>query len=197
MMKQKIADLSETKNAFSIKWAFGYAVDWNFDAIEATEPEEIESILDYIYKRNDDLLQVAVLYEFEDSKACHIMEIPEIVWMRKELLEPIKNNEPARYFDSHCSCDFEFVSEVIDAQYIRLTITDKNTENDPIVKFDHVISKEEFLSETDRVFKEIYAATDKLIEDYSHRHNLSAAHKELLKTRLYEWTPKLATDRIE
>ena len=168
---------------FSSKWDFGCR---EFDDdISVSEPKEIEQILDSIYYENDDILQLGVLYKCGHTRVCHTMEIPEIAWFRKEFLSPIQNNKPAKYFDSHCSCDFEFVSKVINDKYIRLIITDKNDEEK--VVFDYIISKDDFLKEMDSVFNEIYKKVDALITDYGDRHNLSNEDRELLRTRLYEW----------
>ena len=113
------------------------------------------------------------------------MELCEIKWIEKDLLEKVKNNENANYFESHCSCDFEFETTIINEKYIRLTITDKNEE--PQIKFDEVILKNEFLSEMSRIFNEIERKTDELIDEYGKKNGLSCKEKEDLKTRLYEW----------
>ena len=178
--------MEQNDRKFSVKWAFGYANE-DYNGIEEDSPEDIEDTLNYVYKENDDFLQIAVLYEYGAIKACHVMEIPEIEWIQKEFLQPIADNKPARYFDRHCSCDYEFVSKTVDENHIHLIITDKNIEEDPIVRFDEIISKDEFLQEMDRVFNEIYAGVDNLVADYGNRHNLSAEHRELLRTRLCEW----------
>ena len=181
-MTEKITDLD---NTFSIQWSFGCR-GLLCEEIEATSPEEVEETIDTIYKENDDILQLAILYSYDKTKACHTMEIPEIKWFRKEFLEPIKNNETAHYFDNYCSCDFEFVSTVVDNQNIHLAIMDKNDDK-PILLFEHIISKDEFLQKMDKIFNEIYANIDKLIKDYTTKHNLTEDQRMELKKRLYEW----------
>ncbi len=172
------------ENTFSIDWDFGCG-SFNYDDIETYELDDIEEILDDKWQHNDDLLQIAILYKCNDTKLCHTMELCEIKWIEKDLLEKVKNNEKANYFERHCSCDFEFETTVINEKYIRLTITDKNEE--PQIKFDEVILKNEFLSEMSRIFNEIERKTDELIDEYGKKNGLSSKEKEDLKTRLYEW----------
>lgn len=168
---------------FSIDWDFGCG-SINYDNLEVYGLDYIEEILDDKWQHNDDLLQIGVLYKCNGAKVCHTMELQEIKWIEDDLLEKVKNNEDAKYFESHCSCDFEFVITHFNEKYIRLTITDKNDE--PEIRFDEVMLKEEFLTEMNRVFSEIKRKTDKIVEDYGNRHSLSNNEKEELKTRLYK-----------
>lgn len=192
-MTTDLLNITKNSGTVSVSWAFGYTNE-DYDGIDEDEPEDIENTLDNLYKNYDGLLQVAVLYEFGKTKACHVMELSEIANIKKEFLQPIADNQSAKYFDSHCSCDYEFVSTPVNEKEIHLVITDKNIENDQIVRFDEVISKDEFLQQTDRVFNEINDRVKDLVEDYGQRHNLSTAQKEWLQSGLYEWNSLLSGD---
>ena len=192
-MATYLLNVTENSGLFTVYWAFGYTNE-HYNSIEEDNPEDIEYTLDSLYKTYDGLLQVAVLYECGKTKACHVMELSEIANIRRNFLRTIADNQPAKYFDNHCSCDYEFVSTPINEKDIHLIITDKNIEDDQIVRFDEVISKDNFLQQTDRVFNEICNKVKDLIEDYGHRHNLSTEQKEWLQRGLYEWNSLLSED---
>ena len=126
---------------FSITWDLGCRGLY-CEEIEPYQPNDIEEILNELLQGNSDILQIGVMYKFNNEKAVHTMELSEIAEINKDLIENIKNNQEARYFDSYCSCDFEFASIPIDDEKIRFIIT--NCNNEPIVLFDNVISNASF-----------------------------------------------------
>lgn len=169
---------------FSIIWDFGCRGLYS-EEIETYAANEIEEVLNELLQGKSNILQIGVMYKFNNEKVVHTMELSEIAEINKKLIENIKNNQEAKYFDSYCSCDFEFVSVPIDNKRIRFIITDYN--NEPVVLFDNIISKDDFIAEITRVFNEIHIKTKEIVSEYSNRHNLNQEQGKELLSRLYEW----------
>ena len=172
------------EHIFSIIWDLGCRGLY-CEEIEPYQSNDIEEILNELLQGNSDILQIGVMYKFDNEKVVHTMELSEIAEINKDLIENIKNNQEARYFDSYCSCDFEFASIPVDDEKIRFIITDCN--NEPIVLFDNIISKDNFLTEITRIFYEINNKIKEIVSDYIKRNNLSPKQGEELLNLLYEW----------